>query len=174
MQRCASSSEMMHTGSYLASCFTSCKQMVRNEADLPLIAVEWQCVILDEGQRHHIMEGLLSQIFLMYFTCFTVCGPAFGIKPFCVSVASITPGIKIQLLLLSNEFLCKHLFCINQSYQLTYWDLKIKLIFLLSLKIPLGRGPLLHGRKKEKIPSNFDWRNQQNPAHCWSLVPLRP
>ena len=40
MQHVAASSEMMHAGSYLALCFTSCKQPLKNEADPPLITVE--------------------------------------------------------------------------------------------------------------------------------------
>lgn len=59
MQHVASSSEMMRRGSYLASCITSCKQLLRNEADLLLIPDEWHCVSCVEGQGHYIIKGLL-------------------------------------------------------------------------------------------------------------------
>lgn len=59
MQHVASSSEMMRRGSYLASCITSCKQLLRNEADLLFIPDEWHCVSRVEGQGHYIIKGLL-------------------------------------------------------------------------------------------------------------------
>lgn len=68
MQRVASSSEMVHTGSYLASCFTSSKQLLRNEMDLPRSAVDWHRVILDKGQTLHY--GRISDSDLSYgFYC---------------------------------------------------------------------------------------------------------